>query len=70
MKFEAMLRHSVRYCGYTGATLNDCLVEQFIQEIKSKAIAKNLLEKEGKISLNEPELLRLQTLSFYLSGKQ
>ena len=31
-KFEARLRHDVRYCGYTGSTLNDCLVEQFIQQ--------------------------------------
>ena len=31
MKFEARVRHGVRYCGYTGSTLNDCLVEQFIQ---------------------------------------
>ena len=50
MKFEAWLRHGVRYCGYTGATLNDCLVEQFIQGIKNKAIAKKLL---GTMSLNE-----------------
>ena len=30
LKFEARLRHGVRYCGYTGSTLNDCLVEEFI----------------------------------------
>ena len=53
MKFEAGLRHGVRYCGYTGATLNDCLVEQFIQGITNKAIAKKLFEKEGTTSLNE-----------------
>ena len=53
MKFEARLRHGVRNCGYTGATLNDCLVEQFIQGINNKAIAKKLLEKEGTMSLNE-----------------
>ena len=53
MKFEVRLRRSVRYCGYTGGTLNDCLVEQFIQGINNKAIAKKLLEKEGTTSLNE-----------------
>lgn len=53
MKFEARLRQGVRYCGYTGATLNDCLVEQFIQGINNKAITKKLLEKEGTMSLNE-----------------
>ena len=53
MNFEVRLRHGVRYCGYTGATLNDCLVEQFIQGINNKAIAKKLLEKEGTMSLNE-----------------
>ena len=53
MKFEARLRHGVRNCGYTGATLNDCLVEQFIQGINNKAIAKKLLEKEGTMSQNE-----------------
>ena len=53
MKFEVRLRQGVRYCGYTGGTLNDCLVEQFIQGINNKAIAKKLLEKEGTTSLNE-----------------
>ena len=40
MKFEVRLRH-------------DCLVEQFIQGINNKSIAKKLLEKEGTMSLNE-----------------
>ena len=53
MKFEVRPRHGVRYCGCTGATLNDCVVEQFIQEINNKAIAKKLLEEEGTMSLNE-----------------
>ena len=53
MKFEVRLRHGVHYCGYTGATLNDCLVKQFIQGINNKSVAKKLLEKEGTISLNE-----------------
>ena len=53
MKFEARLRHGVRYCGYTGTTLNDCLVEQFIQGINNKVIAKKLFEKEGTTPLNE-----------------
>ena len=43
MKFEVRLRQGVRYCGYTGGPLNDWLVEQFIQGINNKAIAKKLL---------------------------
>ena len=53
MKFEVRLRQGVRYCGYPGWTLNDCLVEQFIQGINNKAIAKKLSEKEGTMSLDE-----------------
>ena len=53
MNFEVRLRQGIRYCGYTGGTLNDWLVEQFIQGINNKAIAKKLLEKERTMSLNE-----------------
>ena len=44
MKFEVKLRHGFRYCGHTGATLNDVLVEQLIQGVNNKAIAKNRVE--------------------------
>ena len=53
MKFEVRLRQGVRYCGYTGGPLNDGLVEQFIQGINNKAIAKKLLKKKGTMSLNQ-----------------
>ena len=53
MNFEVRLRQGVPYCGYTAGPLNDWLVEQFIQGINKKAIAKKRLEKEGTTSLNE-----------------
>ena len=53
MKFEVRLRQGIRYCRYTAGPLNDWLVEQFIQGINNKAIAKKLLENERTMSLNE-----------------
>lgn len=51
--FSVRLRNGIRHCGFTGAAIDENLVEQFILGIKDKAIAKKLLEKEGSLTMNE-----------------
>ncbi|XP_032233347.1 uncharacterized protein LOC116615651 [Nematostella vectensis] len=49
--FEVRLRNAIRHCGFTGETLNENLVEQFISGINYSGIERKLLQKGNDLTL-------------------
>ena len=49
--FKVRLHNAVRYCEFTGAILNENLVEQFISGINHSGIERKLLQKGTSLTL-------------------